>query len=756
MCTHPRVRILCLAIAASFASLCTALAQTKPVVVSTVPANGATNVSRSLPSVSVSFSKPMKTYAPTQCVIMTSGWRSGGPITWSADNKTVTYTSADNPVNIPAGMKVTIWVPAPSFPLSCQDTEGNVLDPYTLSFTAAGAVVASTSPRSGATVNSSLSSISVTFSGPMDTTGCGATTDKWLGGVANCSWSADKKTMTFSRPNPSTPHTPGVTVTVTLNPSGQTPVIKDADGNPLDTYTFTFFVERSPTQLTKVAADPTKGFSWPYYLYVPGYLKSPPVLFVEPNNTGYVSDDPRAHDQAAYALINFEMNWADYMGTPYLIPTFPRPASDVTMYTQALDRKTLLTTIPGLVRIDLQLIAMIQDAQALLATKGIVVDKKVFMLGGSASGMFVSRFTALHPETLKAASIGAPGRGPIVPVAQWNGVTLPYPNGISDLEGVVGKKFDLDTFRTVPMQIWVGDEDLSIEKYVDFTDPEEARMMSAFVELQGYQRWPRFEAAFNSADSYPQFVIFPGMPHSAPSSVFLGEFFERNRSTAQPPLPKPYLYKFCFPHITTSAPWETEIALVSTLPDGVPVRGQLLAYHSIGGDAIATADITIAPGGRKEINVGSFFPNTPGIAYLMFQCDSGFVAGYTRFQQPGNWASLTMSTGSTQGWFTKVETDGWTGIAFVNVEDNYASNIATVNLTALDGSGKQIASTTLSVMPGQKYLGMVNQLFRTDVSAAKYIRYDSNQRLLGFSVSSSTDNQMLDGLNASGGYVPPQ
>jgi pimeloyl-ACP methyl ester carboxylesterase len=161
---------------------------------------------------------------------------------------------------------------------------------------------------------------------------------------------------------------------------------------------------------------------------------------VEPNNTGYTSDDQSVHDRAAASLINAKKAWADDLGVPYLVPTFPRPATNWKVYTQSLDRDTLLTNLPGLVRIDLQLIAMIEDARARLAAQGIEVDRKVWMVGYSASGSFTGRFTALHPDRVKAASFGSGGSYPIVPVAQWKGKTLRYPVGIADLEALTGQE----------------------------------------------------------------------------------------------------------------------------------------------------------------------------------------------------------------------------------------------------------------------------------------------------------------------------
>ena len=150
-----------------------------------------------------------------------------------------------------------------------------------------------------------------------------------------------------------------------------------------------------------------------------------------------------------------------------------------------------------------------------------------------------------------------------------------------------------------------------------------------------------------------------------------------------------------------------------------------------------------------EITIGESFQNPEDIAYLSFLSDSGFLAGYTRFYQPGNRASLALGSASTQGWVTKMENDGWTGIAFVNV----GAAPVSVALTAWSDNGNQVAATTLSLAPGQKYVGMVGQLFNSDLTNATYVRYSTDKKLLGFTVSGSGDGQMLDGLHALGDYI---
>ncbi len=501
-------------------------------------------------------------------------------------------------------------------------------------------------------------------------------------------------------------------------------------------------------QVSRVSANPGKGFQWPYYLYIPATVKRPAVLVVEPNNTGLASDNAGLHDSEASKLINNRRYWADDLGSPYLVPAFPRPESNWMVYTHALDRDTLITNLPGLVRIDLQLIAMIDDARGWLAAQGIVVDAKVWMIGYSASGSFTNRFAVLHPDRLRAASAGSGGEYAIAPVSVWNGKTLRYPVGVADLQQLTGKPFDTASFRNLPVQIYIGDA--QVDDAVDGADgydPEDGTLIKEVFGGPTFRRYPASEAAYNSIGSNCQFVIFPGVGHSWPDWSFIKEFLERTRTDpVPPPLPKPMLYKLFFPHVASSGQWETEVAFTNTTD--VAVQGQLEAFTASGG-LLQSVNLVLAPRGRKQVVVGSFFQNPGQIAYLARVSDSGFLAGYTRFSQPGNRASLAAGTGSKLGWFTKMEKDGWTGIAFVNTE----TSLATVDLSARRNDGTQVASKSLRLGPGEKDVGMVDQLFPTDLTNATYFRFKSDRNVLGFTVSGSADGQMLDGLHYLDRYI---
>jgi hypothetical protein len=158
---------------------------------------------------------------------------------------------------------------------------------------------------------------------------CGAITQNWYAGGpgSTCTWSADKKTMTVCREDPPTRLGLGKTITAWLNPAGSTPWIQDEAGNFLDPYSISFKIEEGTSELIEVPADPAKGFSWPYFLYKPDAIREPAVLLVEPSNTGTVNDSFAVHEAAAGAQIRSRTSWADDLGAPYLVPTFPRPAT---------------------------------------------------------------------------------------------------------------------------------------------------------------------------------------------------------------------------------------------------------------------------------------------------------------------------------------------------------------------------------------------------------------------------------------------
>ena len=258
--------------------------------------------------------------------------------------------------------------------------------------------------------------------------------------------------------------------------------------------------------LEKFEADSAKGFQWPYYLYVPSTIESSHILVIT-NNTGYTSDDFSVHDQAAQSLVNWKKSLAKYLGCPLLVPVFPRPYNfQEAGYTHALDEVSLTATSTVYYRLDLQLIAMIEDAINRLNEREIDFEETILMWGSSASGMFANRFTALHPERVKAAAIGAPGGWPIAPVAEYEGVELNYPIGIADLFQLVGYSFDMENFKNTPLYLYLGDQDTNDALPYNVT-------LNTYIGTTPVSRWPIAEEIYNSVGCNCEFVLYPGVGH---------------------------------------------------------------------------------------------------------------------------------------------------------------------------------------------------------------------------------------------------
>jgi len=219
------------------------------------------------------------------------------------------------------------------------------------------------------------------------------------------------------------------------------------------------------------------------------------------------------------------------MNVPALMPVFPRPATDWKIYTQALDRDSMLTDKAEYRRFDLQLAAMIRHARAKLAKENIKIDERVLMYGFSASGMFVNRFAFLHPEMVKAAAIGSPGGWAIAPTEKFNDKALRYPIGTGDFKTVTGKKLDSKNLKKVAFFIFLGDKDDNDS--VVFGDGYEEEDKNLIFELFGktpLERWEISKKLYAESKLQAEFKLYPGIAHKITPEIlgdihaFFGKF----------------------------------------------------------------------------------------------------------------------------------------------------------------------------------------------------------------------------------------
>jgi dienelactone hydrolase len=256
------------------------------------------------------------------------------------------------------------------------------------------------------------------------------------------------------------------------------------------------------SRVTEHAAEPANGFRWPYLLLAPR-LATSTTLLVVPNNTGFLSEDPELLRASGTCELERQVASADHLGVAVLVPLFPRTAE---VYVHALTRDALATKTPSIARVDLQLIAMIDHARALLG-KG--VRPRVLMSGFSASGSFTSRFAMLHPDRVLAAAVGSPGGWPIAPADD-----LTYPVGISDVLSLTGSKVDLAKVRTVSFFMFIGDADAndSVPYRDSFTATDETLIMQKFGKTP-VDRWNAAERLYAEAKLRATFKLYPGVGH---------------------------------------------------------------------------------------------------------------------------------------------------------------------------------------------------------------------------------------------------
>ncbi len=276
------------------------------------------------------------------------------------------------------------------------------------------------------------------------------------------------------------------------------------------------------TEAERIEPNRAKGFNYPYYLYIPTTIQKTNqtnYLLVEGNNSGGVaSDDQTVHDAAAKKIAEKkDAPLAEALGTPLLVPAFPIPlkynpggTGSIVMNTQALDRSTLLTNDNDLKRLDLQLITMIDDAIQRLSQRGINLQNKVLIDGFSSSGAFANRFIILHPDRIQAATVGPCMGWPVAPLAEWEGTTLNYPMGVADLNQIVGNDFDIQTFKSVPLYFYLGDQD------PDQMGGEEQQLMFQYGSTAA-ARFPEAEKIYKSVGCNCQFVLYPGVAHEVSS-----------------------------------------------------------------------------------------------------------------------------------------------------------------------------------------------------------------------------------------------
>ena len=197
-----------------------------------------------------------------------------------------------------------------------------------------------------------------------------------------------------------------------------------------------------------------------YWSYVPKNLPSSEETYILLDISHPQIED--YHDLTAQAKYNISMfvEISEKENFILLTPVIPRDFSEG-YYPQGINEYSLNPSTPFFFyRPDLKVNIIIDQFVKELDEKGYSVNKKIFVSGFSAGGMWANRYTLLHPERVKAAAIGSAGGWLTMPVYEFNGINLRWPLGLYNYLELTGNEYDkFDALKSVPMLIYIGDED---------------------------------------------------------------------------------------------------------------------------------------------------------------------------------------------------------------------------------------------------------------------------------------------------------
>ena len=282
-----------------------------------------------------------------------------------------------------------------------------------------------------------------------------------------------------------------------------------------------------------ISAAPDRGFNYPYVVRLPAGLTAGgrTFLLVEPNNAGHPSKDLVTDITEARSLAENGVgaNVSRQLHAPLLVPVFPRPEEP---YTHSLNRPTLQSRDVSLRRIDLQLLAMVDDARRRLMDMGLPIPEKFLLTGFSASGAFVNRFAVLHPAQLQAVAAGGVNGTLVLPLTRLDSMLLPFPIGVDDLGKLVGQPFQRETWLRLPQFIYMGAEDENDAVLWDdaYSPCERSLIFRVLGEQMQPERWRRCQELYREAGANVDFRTYAGIGHKTNRTIHseIADFFRRS------------------------------------------------------------------------------------------------------------------------------------------------------------------------------------------------------------------------------------
>jgi hypothetical protein len=201
-----------------------------------------------------------------------------------------------------------------------------------------------------------------------------------------------------------------------------------------------------------------------------------------------------------------------------------------------------------------------------------------------------------------------------------------------------------------------------------------------------------------------------------------------------------------YPHVASSNRWETGVAIQNTVNETCM---PMVTTYNADGSVLETSSMVL-PGFENYVKGWKGMDMLGGATLFKVESMqeghmlSGFVSYYSLVSDQAAGFN-NVGSAKNSGIFPKLDGTGWTGIGMVNVGEGDA----TVTLKSYSDPGTMVAvSDPITMVPNQKVLGYTPDFFAEDISGATYISYSSDQPIVGFELSGSGDDTMLDALPA--------
>lgn len=189
----------------------------------------------------------------------------------------------------------------------------------------------------------------------------------------------------------------------------------------------------------------------PFILITPSHLENGQTLVMESNNL-----ETNNKELLLKQALDTGRELNDFLNgsNPILIPILPSESPTAPYYQQ-------LSTecFENGKRPDLDIVEVIDKAKEIMDKEySTKINDKIFLNGYSSSGVFAQRFSLIHPELIDTACIG--GASGSIPIPNAD---LDYPLGIKNYEELFGKIFNIEEYKKITFDYYVGSLECEIK-----------------------------------------------------------------------------------------------------------------------------------------------------------------------------------------------------------------------------------------------------------------------------------------------------